>query len=643
MERFFVFILVAAVFVFGGCESSPQGADGAAEGLSAAEASEDQAPYTGDGGAGKSITILPINGRGLTKDQNILLETMQGEFMANFSNYSAIEVFDRMNLEANYKEIYAGWYDDNSKEMDLGKLPPTDYFMNGRVAKTETGYALQIQISNTSDKRLAVPSYSGTCTSAELNDFTGAKRASRDQLEKLLGKLGSKLTEQAKTELDAAATQQAVEAQVALSKGIEAMRKGTMVEAQSYFIQAQAADPQLAEAASRVNIMSRDISSGDIGESARNRQAWHDDWEKRLAECEKTVMDYMNKTPFPAYLVYSTAIKEEGQDYNRKTMNLSCGEIALYVASESWPAPVMGVVDAVYAGLRATKMAEEWGFGSWPGRSVSRGFALGERIPSYEIEVQLLNNKGEVIAKQGVSLRAGWSTGFDGGRTTARKSQSSSALRFNNVDVNKVSNPLSIKIAKLNGADVEKTAKANSVSVMTVDEYKKTSAYFVANNCEFNAGVLTKCTGDVRAIGGVLPAWFNGQAVTGIGDEMFIFTGTRYLGGSETTEEIEYNRSRRSRIVVPDSVTSIGAGAFAKERVGNPLAVIPLYNLYLGAQGKLNLYEYPDGFSVSLPANVGLAMRPGVMDSLADSYNGNGRKAGTYAWDGESWRYSARR
>ena len=99
--------------------------------------------------------------------------------------------------------------------------------------------------------------------------MTGVRRASR----KLLEDLGVTLTGQAKAELDGPATEQAAGAQLALSKGIEAMRKGTVVEALSYFIQSSNIDPDLAEAASRVNIVSADISSGNrgnIGEDTRN-------------------------------------------------------------------------------------------------------------------------------------------------------------------------------------------------------------------------------------------------------------------------------------------------------------------------------------------------------------------------------------
>ncbi|MDR2181401.1 MAG: hypothetical protein LBN92_01850, partial [Treponema sp.] len=403
--------------------------------------------------------------------------------------------------------------------------------------------------------------------------------------------------------------------------------------AQSYFIQAQAIDPQLAEAASRVNIVSRDISSGSIGEDARNRQAWHDDWKKRLAECDKTVTDYIRNTPLPVYLVYSTAIQEENHDYNRATLSLSCGNIALYTASESWPAPAMGVVDAVYSGLKATRQADVWGFGNWPNYTAS----LGERIPRYETVVELLNDKGAVIGKQSVTLSAGWSIGFNNGRTQARKSGSSTALRFNNVDANKITDRLSVRIASLNGVAAEKAAQANSVSIITIDEYKKTPAYFIAQYCEFKDGVLTKCDGKaLQATGGVIPAWFNGRAVTMIDNELFIYRGVRNLG--------EEYKSGRTRAVVPDSVTSIGAGAFAEEREVNMLGLIPGYALILGFQEKANYYEYPEGFSISLPANVGFWHMTGFQDSLADFYNGNGKKAGTYSTrDGEAWRYNARR
>ncbi|MDR2418580.1 MAG: hypothetical protein LBD79_05955 [Treponema sp.] len=201
--------------------------------------------FEGDGGNGKTITILPLKGNGIPADQDYLLITIELEFAANFRDYSKIFVFDRSNLEDIYAELYSGYYDDDSKELDLGHLPPTDYFMNGTITKTNSGYALQIQISNASDKMMTA-SYSEICTFDELDNFTGIRHASSE----LLGQLGVRLTEMGKQKLGSAADAKTVNSQTALAKANAAP---TAFERMQYTYEAAAIDPSLKEAAQRLS------------------------------------------------------------------------------------------------------------------------------------------------------------------------------------------------------------------------------------------------------------------------------------------------------------------------------------------------------------------------------------------------------
>jgi hypothetical protein len=60
--------------------------------------------YTGSGGKGISLAILAPKTTGLTKDQEYIPVLVQGEFVTNFSGYSALSVMDRENLEKAYNE-----------------------------------------------------------------------------------------------------------------------------------------------------------------------------------------------------------------------------------------------------------------------------------------------------------------------------------------------------------------------------------------------------------------------------------------------------------------------------------------------------------------------------------------------------------
>jgi tetratricopeptide (TPR) repeat protein len=485
MKNIFILLSIAGVLISAGCGTTSYSTDAtelpadvpaAGESGYAAEGGIDgNDTYTGDGGKGTSITIFAPEARGLAEDQNYLPELVQGEFMSNFSGYSGISVFDRMNLDKIYEEqVGTGYYDDNDRaRLDLGRLTSTDYIMNGSITKTATGYALQVQVTK-SEGKMAAASYSGTCSFAELDNLTGIRRASRDLLEKL----GVSLTEKAKTELGGAAAEQAVNAQIALSKGIDAMKKGTVVEALSYFVQSRSYDPQLAEAASRANIVSANISSGNIGEDARNDIVWRKAWLERLTECEQWVTNYVRNTPVPTYLYYTTDLTREDINYSRETLSISIAEVALRVDDRyDWPAPIIGVVNPVYAGLKATGRASAWEIGRWPNSSVARGLsALWNKIPEYETVIELVNDAGEVIGRRSVRLGAGWRTGFSNGEAEASRSAAATGVRFTGVDANKITDRLSIRIASLNGKGAEEAAKANNVSIVTRDEYWRTVA-----------------------------------------------------------------------------------------------------------------------------------------------------------------------
>ena len=374
-----------------------------------------QSPFfTGNGGKGLSLAILAPNGVGLAADQAYLPALVQGEFVSNFSAYSAITVLDRVKLDEVFAETLSGYYKDDAEGVvRLGHMTQTGYVMTGSITKTSSGYALQMQIASTADGMVKA-SYSGACTIAELDNLTGVRRASAD----LLGKLGVALTALSKNELGGAADRQSVASQTALAKGIEAMKQGTAVEALAYFIQSSSIDPQLAEAASRMSIVSGSITSGSIGTDLRNEIAWRKAWIARLNECDQFVANYIKNTPVFTFLVYSTDLQMGEIDWDKETIPISFDVVLM--PNKEWSVPLTGVVDTVYEGLMATGRAAAWKL-DWPTKSASGGVSpvTAETSVKYTVVVELVNEQRTVIGRQTVILSAGWKTGFRDGKMRA--------------------------------------------------------------------------------------------------------------------------------------------------------------------------------------------------------------------------------
>ncbi|MDR2579430.1 MAG: hypothetical protein LBC85_00350, partial [Fibromonadaceae bacterium] len=212
--------------------------------------------WTGDGGKEMSITILAPKATGLEENQSHLPALVQGEFVSNFSSYSAISVLDWERLDKIYSHLLSDEYSDDERErVDLGNLTHTTHIMDGKITKTATGYHLQMNIIKTNDK-ITAASYSKTFTFAELDDLTGIRQTSLE----LLQKMGVTLTAKAQEELAGAATANHVSAQTALARGVTAQRQGTEVAALSYYYQAAAFDPSLLEATKRSSVMVANIS-----------------------------------------------------------------------------------------------------------------------------------------------------------------------------------------------------------------------------------------------------------------------------------------------------------------------------------------------------------------------------------------------
>jgi formylglycine-generating enzyme required for sulfatase activity len=429
--------------------------------------------FTGDGGKGMSLAILVPDSQGLSNDLAYLPAMVQGVLVSNISKYSKIAVLDRVALDKVIAETLDPTYKDNLDIVRLGHVAQTGYIMTGKLIKTSSGYTMQINVTDTTPNAKTTASYSGACTVAQLDDQTAIQKASLE----LLTQMGVRLTDRAKTELSTASSVQVVNAQTALAQGITAQKQGTDVAALSYYFQAAAFDPTLLEAVSRSSVLAANISSGSIGDDARNDIQWRKNWMDRLAETEKWFNsffdNYFKTVPqMPYTMFYLSNIKQIGEiDYRNETMTLSGIQTNLQ-ASHEWallvePAlqSVQKSVQAVQNGLNATKRKDVWGLGNWPQQSAFNQSFFGRQNKNFSIIVELVNSRNKVIGRETFQTGGSYEipVPLPGNGTRIQiSSDEQKTVNFSNVNVNDVTDNLTVRIVSVNGTPAE-TATRNGV------------------------------------------------------------------------------------------------------------------------------------------------------------------------------------
>jgi TolB-like protein len=570
--RFFVSGMLV-LFLVTACNSEPavQSAS-AGTGMEAGTAPAQTVPsspfYTGDGGKGKSIAILPLKDTGLTAEQNYLPALVQGEFVSNFKGYSAIDVLDRAQLDNQYAELLSGYYEDDAEAgMDLGHLTPTDYILGGTIIKTATGYAMQIQVTQSADKMTAA-SYSGPCTFVELDNLTGIRRASLELLEKM----GVQLTGRTRTELAGAARAQAVEAQTADARGYTADRGGRTAEAAIYYTQAAAIDPSMLQTASRASTLTANIAGGGVGSGARDLIQQRKDWIDLLTETEETIYKLVSSaSENPPYALYYANNIQWG-DINYQTESRNAAFQTNLRGRGYWVDSVriaaQSVYGAVYNGLNRTGHKDEWGLGNWPGRGVTQQnpFATAWR---HDINVvfELVNDQGRAIGRQTYSRRAQYEPRRDGNQISiAYSADDFATLTFNAVKVADISDRgMSIRVASVNGAAPEQTP----FQITAIPNWESNLYLLVENGVVkgFRSGVDAN---NYRSL--VIPATHWTEPITAIGDSAFKekrLTGVAIGNGVTIIGSNAFADNQLTSVAIPGSVTTIGNRAFANNRLWN--------------------------------------------------------------------------
>jgi hypothetical protein len=290
----------------------------------------------------------------------------------------------------------------------------------------------------------------------------------------LRGHGGQKLRPEGRRRRCPPLNEDSIGAETALSKGIAAQKSGTIGEALSYYYNAVSFEPSLSEARGRLSILSSNISSDNIGQSARNAIAYRNAWKNILMECDEFL-----KVHVPFEIVYDPAIKQQGK------INYDAGTLDLKFSLVTKPTTGFDMINDVIKGLDKTGCKEEWGvkFSVWPfleSESIFKGIREEWAKPSifsfrpdpnhdrayyYGKEINavfvLINEEGKTISttsskincEAGFVLHNIYGEGEDVAKISPKNTKYD--IIFSNVNANDISDVLTIRVLTVDGIDAE--------------------------------------------------------------------------------------------------------------------------------------------------------------------------------------------
>jgi hypothetical protein len=452
--------------------------------------------WTGSGGKDLSLAVLEPTGNGLATQDQWMLPLIQGSLTGDFNRYSAMTIIDRINLEkilSEQSQSMSGNYSDDDY-IRIGRLTNAKLILTGSISKTANTLMMELSVTETESgvRKASYPPKSVSPASVE--NLSAVKEAAADLLEQLgitltdrslqslknpvsitvvqgQASLASVPTGQQTTQnqqqdtqtrlLDAQTQLSEVQAQIALAKGITAQKQGTVVEALSYFIQATNYNPALTEAASRMNTLNANISSGNIGLDARNDIEWRKRWIERLTETEQYFDNFNKTSSVPYTLFYSNEIKQGVINYQNETIDLSI-EMNLR-PNETWVLPFQNTLQTVCDGLYATEKSRDWGLSNWPNKCLTTLQPFEKKTYNFSITAELLNDRNKVIGIQTYNATRTWEL------RSRYSSKTDYTLTFT-VKVDDITNNLVIRIASVNGRNVEITTRERILQIVAINK-----------------------------------------------------------------------------------------------------------------------------------------------------------------------------
>jgi len=208
------------------------------------------------------------------------------------------------------------------------------------------------------------------------------------------------------------------------------------------------------------------VEAENTARDAHNKEIWV----KILRDTEEYYRNYFTANP-PVELVYENKIEELAwtQDFNKRTISAKFNA-ALVPVESGWARAVENTVNDLRKQLLATDRAWAWGLADWPQTAVTSPSPFSSRTESVQADARLLDENGRVLGRQSFLLVWKLTANFSGKGISLGidlDSLQSSAVIFENIKIDDITDTLQIRIARINEQTAETAAAQGGIQYST--------------------------------------------------------------------------------------------------------------------------------------------------------------------------------
>lgn len=255
------------------------------------------------------------------------------------------------------------------------------------------------------------------------------------------------------------------EAQTALTRGIAAQGRGSVIEALSCYYEAAALDPTLTEPRRRSAAIFAEMQSRNSGQDLQSDLRRRDEWLKFLKEAAAFFQEHP-----PYELVYETALRQGKVDYNKRTVEIS---FHLHMNGTSGFQLIADIKAELIKAARGK--VRDWGLEGWPGGGEAAVFS--NWIKKYSVTAVLTNANGKPIGAARALFDRSYSLSvFSSGLknyTGDKKIDSmdgAGALAFKEVKAGDITENLTVSIVRVNGMDAKTAQEKGYMRISATDQ-----------------------------------------------------------------------------------------------------------------------------------------------------------------------------